>query len=94
MTCCFIGHRRIEQTPELKELLAQTICSLIELGVTDFIFGDHSAFDTLCYGTISALQENTRKSDGFISARIIRKLVKVKDNSLLKDMRIVYVQTG
>ena len=57
MTCCFIGHRRIEQTPELKELLAQTICSLIELGVTDFIFGDHSAFDTLCYGTISALQE-------------------------------------
>ena len=57
MTCCFIGHRKIEQTPELKELLTQTICSLIELGVTDFIFGDHSAFDTLCYGTVSAIQE-------------------------------------
>ena len=57
MTCCFIGHRKITETPQLCEQLQHTVCELIELGVTDFIFGDHSAFDRLCYNTVSTLKE-------------------------------------
>lgn len=57
MTCCFIGHRKITQTPLLRERLRQIISSLIESGVTDFIFGDHSVFDTLCYDTVTELKE-------------------------------------
>lgn len=57
MTCCFIGHRKINRTPELQEQLKQTLCELIESGVTVFIFGDHSEFDTLCYETVTRLRE-------------------------------------
>lgn len=57
MTCCFIGHRKINRTPELQERLKQILCELIENGVTVFIFGDHSEFDTLCYETVTRLRE-------------------------------------
>lgn len=57
MTCCFIGHRRIKKTSRLEERLRNTICRLIEAGVSDFIFGDHSAFDVLCYDTVTSLRE-------------------------------------
>lgn len=61
MTCCFIGHRKITQTDKLRVRLRQTVCSLIESGVTDFIFGDHSAFDTLCYDVVTELKERYPK---------------------------------
>ena len=57
MICCFIGHRKIKHTAELKKITYQTVRSLIELGVTDFIFGDHYAFNSLCYDTVSELRE-------------------------------------
>lgn len=56
MTACFIGHRTIDETPVLRARLWGTIEELIRRGVTDFLFGDHSAFNTLCYGVVSELQ--------------------------------------
>ena len=56
MTCCFIGHRKIECTPELRERLQSILLNLIENGTTNFIFGDHSAFDSLCYELVSELK--------------------------------------
>ncbi len=57
MTCCFIGHRKIECTPELRERLQSILQELIENGTTNFIFGDHSAFDSLCYELVTELKE-------------------------------------
>ena len=57
MTCCFIGHRKIIRTSELEERLRRVLIELIKKGVTDFIFGDHSAFNDLCYDTVTLLKK-------------------------------------
>ncbi len=56
--CCFIGHRKINDTPELRVRLQEILRELIENGTKNFIFGDHSAFDSLCYKLITELKEN------------------------------------
>ena len=54
---CFIGHRKINDTPELRERLQDILLDLIENGTVNFIFGDHSAFDDLCYELVTELKE-------------------------------------
>lgn len=56
-TCCFIGHRKINDTPELRERLQSILLDLVETGTVNFIFGDHSAFDSLCYELVTELKE-------------------------------------
>ena len=56
-TCCFIGHRKINDTLELRERLQSFLLDLVENGTTNFIFGDHSAFDSLCYEMVTELKE-------------------------------------
>ena len=56
--CCFIGHRNVEKTPELKERLINTIRRLItENGVNKFLFGSKSRFDDLCQEVVTELRE-------------------------------------
>ena len=56
--CCFIGHRNVEKTPELKERLIDTIRRLItENGVNKFLFGSKSRFDDLCQEVVKELRE-------------------------------------
>ena len=54
---CFIGHRKIEDTPELRERLRCTLSELIKSGTINFIFGDNSEFNSLCYDTVTELKE-------------------------------------
>ena len=54
---CFIGHRKIEDTPELRERLRGILQELFNNGTVNFIFGDHSAFDDLCYELVTELKE-------------------------------------
>ena len=54
---CFIGHRKINDTPELRERLRGILLDLIENGTVNFIFGDHSAFDDLCYELVTEFKE-------------------------------------
>ncbi len=54
---CFIGHRKINDTLELRKRLQSILLDLIENGTTNFIFGDHSAFDSLCYELVTELKE-------------------------------------
>lgn len=56
-TCCFIGHRKIENRSEIQAKLQHILTELVEQGVTKFIFGDHSQFDSLCYDTVTQLKE-------------------------------------
>ena len=56
--CCFIGHRKIQKTQELKEMLLNTIENLItKEDVTKFFFGSKSQFDDYCYEIVSELKE-------------------------------------
>ncbi len=56
-SCCFIGHREIPDTHELRERLQNILIELIENGTVNFLFGDHSAFDDLCYKSVTSLKE-------------------------------------
>ncbi len=48
-TCCFIGHRTINETEELKTKLNDIIEKLIvESNVDTFLFGSKSQFNSLC----------------------------------------------
>ena len=56
-TCCFIGHRKIEITDELISRLTCEVEHLILSGVTNFIFGTRSEFNSICHKVVSALKE-------------------------------------
>lgn len=56
--CCFFGHRKINKTPELTEILESVIESLIkEKAVNIFYFGSKSEFDSLCLKVVTDLKE-------------------------------------
>lgn len=57
-TCCFLGHRSIKETEELKRKLLETIEGLItENNVTTFLFGSKSRFDSLCLELVTKIKE-------------------------------------
>ena len=57
-TCCFFGHRKINETPELVERLTITIKELIEnREVNTFLFGSKSEFNSLCLDVVTNLKE-------------------------------------
>ena len=55
-SCCFIGHREIEITDELTNRLAAEIEQLIQGGVSRFLFGSRSDFDSLCHTVVTQLK--------------------------------------
>ncbi len=57
-TCCFIGHRNINETKELKNELRKAVLELIAKNNIDtFLFGSKSQFNELCYKIVSELKE-------------------------------------
>ncbi len=57
-TCCFIGHRKINETEDLKIRLWDLIENLIlEHNVTTFLFGSKSDFNDLCEEALTKAKE-------------------------------------
>ena len=57
-TCCFIGHRNVEDTEELRQKIRETVEKLInDEDVTLFLFGSRSDFDSICHDVVTELQE-------------------------------------
>lgn len=57
-TCCFIGHRTINETEELKAKLRYIIEKLIvNENVDTFLFGSKSRFNSLCLETVTQIKE-------------------------------------
>ena len=68
-TCCFIGHREIIVTDELKEKLHMIIERLItEESIDTFLFGSKSHFDDLCYDIVT----ETKKKHPHIKRIFVR----------------------
>ncbi len=56
--CCFLGHRNINETEELKLKLIKTIEELItEKQVDTFLFGSKSQFNSLCLEVVTKIKE-------------------------------------
>ena len=57
-TCCFLGHRKITETDNMKLKLYEILERLItDENAGTFLFGSKSEFDTLCLKTVSKLKE-------------------------------------
>ncbi len=57
-TCCFFGHRTINETEELKSKLITIIEKLIvDENVDTFLFGSKSHFNSLCLELVTELKE-------------------------------------
>ena len=57
-TCCFFGHRTINETEEVKLKLYEIIEKLIvEKQVDTFLFGSKSRFNSLCQETVTKIKE-------------------------------------
>ncbi len=57
-TCCFFGHRTINETEELKSKLNNIIEKLItEENVDTFLFGSKSRFNSLCFELVTKIKQ-------------------------------------
>ena len=56
-SCCFIGHREVAQTDELIARLSVETESLVQKGVTRFLFGSRSDFNDICHDVVTELKE-------------------------------------
>ena len=57
-TCCFIGHRTIYETEELKMQICEMIERLITCEQVDtFLFGSKGRFNSLCLELVSTIKE-------------------------------------
>ena len=57
-TCCFFGHRKINETEELKSKLIEIIEKLIvDEKVNTFLFGSKSQFNSLCLELVTKTKE-------------------------------------
>ena len=57
-TCCFFGHRTINETDELRTKITEVVEGLItDENVDTFLFGSKSEFDSLCLELVTALKE-------------------------------------
>ena len=58
-TCCFFGHRMINETEELKIKLIEIIKKLIaDEKVDTFLFGSKSRFNSLSLEAVTEIKEN------------------------------------
>ncbi len=56
--CCFFGHRKIEETDELKNTVFSVVEDLItNENVDTFLFGSKSDFDGFCQKVVTQLKE-------------------------------------
>lgn len=57
-TCCFFGHRTINETEELKSKIIEIIEKLIvDENVNTFLFGSKSRFNSLCLELVTKIKE-------------------------------------
>ena len=57
-TCCFFGHKKTDETEELKSRLYETIERLItEEKVDTFLFGSKSRFNSLCHTAVTEIKQ-------------------------------------
>lgn len=52
-SCCFIGHRKVLETEQVKSYLNKTVIELLNQGVREFFFGSRSQFDDIAWEAVT-----------------------------------------
>ena len=86
-TCCFVGHRKIDETKELKLKLKEIIEKMITENLVDtFLFGSKSRFNDLCYEIVTEIKGKSPYVKGCMSGRSIRISVMITSNIFCKKI--------
>lgn len=102
-TCSFIGHRKIDETEDLKSRLQNLIEGLILDGFDTFSFGSKSDFNTLCHGVVTNLRKKYPrikrvvypvKSEGVILEKDKERLEKIYFNVVKKEIDFLAYEEG
>ena len=57
-TCCFFGHREIDENEKLRQQIYSAIEELItNENINTFLFGSKSRFNSLCYEQVTKIKE-------------------------------------
>ena len=89
MQACFIGHRTIEKKEELILSLKETVVALLNKGVTTFLFGSMSEFDSLSLEIVTEL----KKKYPYIKRVYVRSAYQHIDKSYEEYILKFYEQT-
>ncbi|MBR6510063.1 MAG: DUF1273 family protein [Clostridia bacterium] len=90
-TCCFFGHRKINETEELKLTLYEIIENLIiNENVDTFMFGSKSRFDGLCLETVTKIKEKYPNIKRIYVRAEYPNISKHYENYLLKSYEETY----
>ena len=105
-TCCFFGHRKINETEELKSRLVEIIERLIvDKNIDTFLFGSKSRFNSLCLELVTEIKEKyphikrvyVRAEYPYISEHYKNYLLKIYEDTyypekILNSGRAAYVE--
>ena len=90
-SCCFFGHRKINETSELIERLTKKIEVLItEKKVSTFYFGSKSQFDDLCHKIVTELKEKYSHVKCVYVRAEFQHIPDWYEDSLLKHYEVTY----
>lgn len=57
-TCCFFGHRKINDTEDLRRKISEKVETLIvDENIDTFLFGSKSQFNSLCHELVTKIKE-------------------------------------
>lgn len=98
-SCCFIGHRKINETEELKkEIHDYAEYLILNENVKRFLFGSRSDFDSFCHGIVTGLKEKypfikrvgyTCKSETVVLEREKEKTEQVLSRLFKREIRLL-----
>ena len=90
-TACFFGHRKINETEELRLKLYEIIENLvINENVDTFLFGSKSRFDDLCLETVTKIKEKYPNIKRIYVRAEYPNISKHYENYLLKSYEETY----
>ena len=90
-TCCFFGHRKIDETKELKNKLYEIIEKLIVNEKIDtFLFGSKSQFDDLCHEIVTELKEKYPHIKRIYVRSAFQHIPDWHEDNLLKHYEVTY----
>ena len=89
--CCFFGHRKIDETEDLKVKLYTIIENLIvNKKIDTFLFGSKSEFDDLCHKVVSELKDKHPQIKRIYVRSAFQHIPEWYEESLLKYYEATY----